>query len=620
MTALGRATGAGPSGTGRVPANELFADLPPTRRRSLHRAAAEVVRGDSAWLHRVAAATSVDEPLAAGLEAAALATAPTGPGRPGPAQLLQWASDLSGDQAGRERRLLVAAIHQICAGEIGPATLWHRVAACAPSGLRSCALSGRALSEGRRLEAEHHLHLALGQPDGRPDSVVAIAHGMKAALRVDAALGQQAVEEAAAGLAACEHDRGLIRWLTRLLAAGRCYADGPSAALDTLVIENGEERSDVDRREPATLVALGAYRVLCGDPAGAITDLSELLALADRPLSPELEVSSRQWLALACQLAGAWREADRQAKSAIDTARSAGAQSSGAPHAISAMLFAYRGAQVTAEEELRSARDLGGPLRPDDAVLADLAEVTIAHSRTSLHPKHQALQRLANGGDAARKYRALWLPVLAETLVEHDEEPGATTALAELLALAERVPYLILIWFRLSGRIQERRRNPVAAARLYQAARDLPPEGFAVPLQAGLMEHCHGRLLCGLGDGDDGPALLNQAVARLTAAGAMPYARRAAADHSARHRVLNPEPRHPTLTKRERAVAHLVAGGLTNQEAAARLYVSVKTVEYHLAQIYGKLGITSRRQLARFANTMSQFGDDATGASEVRRN
>ncbi len=54
----------------------------------------------------------------------------------------------------------------------------------------------------------------------------------------------------------------------------------------------------------------------------------------------------------------------------------------------------------------------------------------------------------------------------------------------------------------------------------------------------------------------------------------------------------------PVLTERELSVAHLIAGGRTNQEAAAELYVSQKTIEYHLARIYPKLGITSRRQLA----------------------
>ncbi|WP_412076222.1 LuxR C-terminal-related transcriptional regulator [Streptomyces xanthophaeus] len=53
------------------------------------------------------------------------------------------------------------------------------------------------------------------------------------------------------------------------------------------------------------------------------------------------------------------------------------------------------------------------------------------------------------------------------------------------------------------------------------------------------------------------------------------------------------------LTLREREVAALVAAGLSNQEVADRLYVSVRTVENHLHRTYGKLGITARSELAR---------------------
>ena len=46
------------------------------------------------------------------------------------------------------------------------------------------------------------------------------------------------------------------------------------------------------------------------------------------------------------------------------------------------------------------------------------------------------------------------------------------------------------------------------------------------------------------------------------------------------------------LTDREHDVAVLVAKGYTNPEAAAELYVSRKAIEYHLRNIYGKLGIS----------------------------
>lgn len=56
-----------------------------------------------------------------------------------------------------------------------------------------------------------------------------------------------------------------------------------------------------------------------------------------------------------------------------------------------------------------------------------------------------------------------------------------------------------------------------------------------------------------------------------------------------------------SLTPAERDVAHLVADGLPNKEIAAQLFVSPRTVQTHLTHIYGKLGITSRVQLAQQA-------------------
>jgi ATP/maltotriose-dependent transcriptional regulator MalT len=52
------------------------------------------------------------------------------------------------------------------------------------------------------------------------------------------------------------------------------------------------------------------------------------------------------------------------------------------------------------------------------------------------------------------------------------------------------------------------------------------------------------------------------------------------------------------LTQRERQVASLAAEGHSNREIAERLVVTVKTVEWHLAHVYTKLGVHSRRDLA----------------------
>ncbi|WP_203989319.1 AAA family ATPase [Virgisporangium aurantiacum] len=53
------------------------------------------------------------------------------------------------------------------------------------------------------------------------------------------------------------------------------------------------------------------------------------------------------------------------------------------------------------------------------------------------------------------------------------------------------------------------------------------------------------------------------------------------------------------LTGNERRVAELVAAGRSNQEVAAALFMSVKTVEAHLTRIYRKLAVRSRTELAR---------------------
>jgi DNA-binding CsgD family transcriptional regulator len=54
-----------------------------------------------------------------------------------------------------------------------------------------------------------------------------------------------------------------------------------------------------------------------------------------------------------------------------------------------------------------------------------------------------------------------------------------------------------------------------------------------------------------------------------------------------------------SLSAAQLGVAELVATGLTNQEAATRLYVSHHTIDFHLRQIFNKLGISSRVELAR---------------------
>jgi DNA-binding CsgD family transcriptional regulator len=66
-----------------------------------------------------------------------------------------------------------------------------------------------------------------------------------------------------------------------------------------------------------------------------------------------------------------------------------------------------------------------------------------------------------------------------------------------------------------------------------------------------------------------------------------------------------------SLTSGERTVAAIVAEGVTNREAAARLFLSPHTIDFHLRQIFRKLGISSRVTLTRLVVQHSLAGSPA---------
>jgi DNA-binding CsgD family transcriptional regulator len=137
-----------------------------------------------------------------------------------------------------------------------------------------------------------------------------------------------------------------------------------------------------------------------------------------------------------------------------------------------------------------------------------------------------------------------------------------------------------------------------------RAARIAFESGLARPVGANdrlmhraRLEQAYGHLLLAMHDRRGAITSLTQAHRRFAAIGARPFLERCAADLNACGLELDTPSRLDLLTEREREVVYLVARGLTNRQAAAQLYVTEKTVEYHLGNVYAKLGIASRRQL-----------------------
>jgi DNA-binding CsgD family transcriptional regulator len=98
---------------------------------------------------------------------------------------------------------------------------------------------------------------------------------------------------------------------------------------------------------------------------------------------------------------------------------------------------------------------------------------------------------------------------------------------------------------------------------------------------------------------------LQQAADAALAGGAMALHQRARTELAAtgarpRREFLRGGP--ASLTPSERRIAELAVGGHSNREIAQQLFVTPKTVEYHLRNVYRKLGIAGRRELARALN------------------
>lgn len=73
------------------------------------------------------------------------------------------------------------------------------------------------------------------------------------------------------------------------------------------------------------------------------------------------------------------------------------------------------------------------------------------------------------------------------------------------------------------------------------------------------------------------------------------------------------------LSHREAEVAKLINQGITNQEAADRLFVTEKTIKFHLTRIYRKLKVKSRTQLILWCMPHIDFAEKEADKRELEK-
>ena len=362
--------------------------------------------------------------------------------------------------------------------------------------------------------------------------------------------------------------------------------------------------SEVPPEDTDALVLRGMARVVAEDLAAAVADLS---AAAERlRTGVPLRTGSLclSYLAVAEWRLGSWDDAVVHAELAVSLARDADrVWELGTAHMVAAFVPALRGEWEAASAHVEMATQ---------AARATAAPRALAAAATAREVLATARGDLEGAADAAAAVRAAgntqflrllpydWVILEIDALIGLGRLGEAGTALAELEAFLSPAgpPSALVAAARLRGDLATAAGHQDAAAAAFEAAWRRA-QGLPVPLALAQLEISDARRLRAGGQPRQAVARLRSARQRLITLGARPYLEICDRELAAAGAPVEPEtsPALVGLTPAEQAVARLVGTGRTNRQTAAELYVSVKTVEFHLGHIFDKLGIRSRTDL-----------------------
>jgi DNA-binding CsgD family transcriptional regulator len=584
-------------------ASVLYSQSAPPERRKLHRRLGEVTRDPEERARHLALASVEPDPhVASALDQGAVRARARG-APDAAAELEEQALRLTPPEQNAEvrRRRLAAADHHFIAGDIARARalLEDALADSPPGRERAEALAQlvtvRGEAEGPGVMAElGRAALAEAEGDARFQADTNLKLAWATYMSGSAAIADdhaRAAVEVAEGIG----DRSLLA----VCLATTGFMDfqlGRGLQLEkmerALALERSCEHIWIDYR-PSVLI--GWQLMWIGDLARSRALVEGVRDLARKEGDASL-ATVLFYLTFLELLAEDWQRAARYADDAYELAAQSGRELT-AYSVAKAVVAAHLGladpARRAAEEALA---------RAEQPMLSQRGRWALGHLELSLGNPATAREHFQ---PATSSIRALgieepamlfWFPLEVEALIGIGELEEAE---ALLDWVEERALRLDRAWALATG---HRGRGRLAAAR-----GDLP--GALAAFERALAEHervpqrfeLAGTLLA-LGETQrrakqkrSARESLEAAVAIFEQLGARLWAERARAELG---RIGGRAPAAGELTPTEHRVAELVAQGHTNREVAAALFVSVRAVEWNLSNIYRKLGLRSRTELA----------------------
>lgn len=576
----------------------VYDDLSPSTRRDLHRRAGELTAGAVGLGHRVTAALGPDDALAAELERAASEASD----RHAFGEAATWmlrASEVASVQRDRERYVIQAMEWALDSGDF---TLMPEISGLVdglgPSSGRSVVLGNLAFLRGQFADAEVLLRESWDTAEEPTDDAYA---ARAASLQATQLLLLGRAEEGIAW-----GDRALTRTVDdrfrthvrsfralNLVAAGR----GPEA-LDTFA-DLPDEANDPSPNVTQRRVFRGLVRLFVDDVPGALRDLTATRARYRSGQTFNYDTHGLTFLIDAAYRAGAWDDAAVHADFAVSLAHDADhVWDFGFVHANAALVPAGRGDWEVASAHLAEAWPWADGFGIGFVVAMAVTAKTLLHAgREDWGGVLAAVEQVRSRGHVDALGRPGvhgWRPLEVDAYLALGQLDDAERALEELdrAVPPSGHPTSELAVGRLRGALADRRGRGAAADAAFKAAHRLAAR-VPSPYAVALLELSDGRRLVDRGRHAEARAVLSAARSRLAELGARPDLERCDALLRAAGAAPGIADVNPTfgLTPTEIVVTGLVAMGRTNQQVAGELFVSVKAIEFHLTNIFAKLGI-----------------------------